>query len=259
MESKIEISFLGVNQIFYGDINDEYFTNLQIHSAQNQVLQAVLEFMSRANEKNVSILDVGANIGVTGRMMRSYLPDAKLILIEPSPKAFRFLTKNIDSKNTEIINAAVGAEEGVMQFIESEFLAGSYLTNEKNVGFEVPVNTIDDLIHKRGLGNVRLIKIDVEGFERNVLLGCRELIKKNSATFVMEFNSYAIASNGLESPFRLLKEVVSTFGHFWSCRDGQWKKISTDKECRDYFYANMCMYGCVEDVVFGGWFNPDNK
>ena len=61
-----------------------------------------------------------------------------------------------------------------------------------------------------------------------------------------------ITANGKASPFCFLEEVVSIFGALYGIMDKKVIKVSSDKEIRDFFYQNMVVKMCVEDIFFGG-------
>jgi FkbM family methyltransferase len=253
---RIEIDFLGRKHPFFGDIQDDYFRNLQVNAAQNDLLFKV------ASEINLSgncFLDIGANIGVTAQMIRMIHPDANIICLEPSPKAYFYIQKNA-GEGMLLFNVAAGNKTGEVDFFEADYLAGSSINlmtdgvscSRKTI--KVPLTTIDGLVANHSIEQIKLIKVDVEGFELDVLQGARKTINRFDPVFVCEFNSYALAANGKMSPFAFLEFIVSMFGKFYAHRDGASICISSDRDMRDYFYQNMVTYGCVEDIYFGGGF-----
>ena len=203
-------------------------------------------------------MDVGANIGVTSRAARIISPGCKIYCIEPSPKAFSYLDKNADD-DWVLFNLAAGFDEGNMNFNESTFLAGSHIElNPKIIDsskkiISIKSKKLDQIFHIDEIDSSPiLVKIDVEGFELDVLKGASKLASSSNVLFVSEFNSYAIAANGKASPFCFLEEVVSIFGALYGIMDNKVIKVSSDKEIRDFFYQNMVVKMCVEDIFFGG-------
>lgn len=192
-------------------------------------------------------------------MIRMIHPDAKIVCLEPSPKAYFYLQKNSD-KEMRLFNVAAGNRSGMVDFFEADFLAGSSINltadgvQNSRETVSVTLTSIDRLVVEHSIKNVKLIKVDVEGFELDVLKGAKDIIKNFDPVFVCEFNSYALAANGKMSPFAFLEFILSLYGKFYSYRNGGSTCISNDKDARDYFYQNMVVHGCVEDIYFGGGF-----
>ena len=120
-------------------------------------------------------LDVGANLGVhTVPMARLVGRRGRVYAFEPQRMMFQTLCANLalnDLINVEARQAGLGAEAGVARVADlSPWLMENFGGVALGVGpAEVPVETVDSL----GLERCRLIKIDVEGMEREVLLGAR--------------------------------------------------------------------------------------
>jgi FkbM family methyltransferase len=257
--NRVSIDLLGRKREFFGDLGDEYFRNLGAYAAQNDLLVKIAT--KTRSLSHSTFLDVGANIGATASMVRLIHPDANIVCLEPSPKAFHYLQKNADP-HMRLFNVAAGRQEGVVDFYEADFLAGSSL-NKKLDGYDdqrktipVEISSLDRLCADHDIRDVKLVKIDVEGFEFDVLKGAEAIIKRDDPVFVCEFNSYAIAANGKESPYSLLELILATFGEFFSYRNGVSTRIDNDKDARDFFYQNMVMQGCVEDIYFGSKSEP---
>jgi FkbM family methyltransferase len=250
----VSFDLIGRKANFFGDPTDDYFKNLAAHSAQNGLLH---ELMKKFLIDGGGFIDVGANIGITARAARIISPKCNIYCLEPSPKAYFYLTKNADP-DWLILNCGAGSKQGAVDFCESDFLAGSSIElGEKHsrIGkniIQVPLTTLDSVLIEKNIHDSRLlVKIDVEGFELDVLRGADELALKPNVLFVAEFNSYAISANGRSSPFVFLEKILSLYGKIYGVRENKKICIKTDKEMRDFFYQNMVTQGCVEDIFFG--------
>jgi FkbM family methyltransferase len=251
----VNFDLLGNSVKFFGDLEDKYFADIAAHSAQNKMLY---ELMGYFLKPETIFLDVGANIGVTSRAARIICPQSKIYCLEPSPKAYHYLSMNADS-DWVILNYGAGYREAVVDFHESDFLAGSSIWLSKdnsNSGkriIKIPIKTLDSIMAENNADNDSslLVKIDIEGFELEALKGAKEIALNSNILFVAEFNSYAIAANGKSSPYVFLENISSLYGKFYGVRDDEWVCIQAEKEMRDFFYQNMVMQGCVEDIFFG--------
>lgn len=138
------------------------------------------------------IFDIGANIGDNAFIFKKF--SQKVICVEPDQKNNRILSERFADKNVVIINKAVGEKIGQAKFHIEEEGSGYNTLSKKWVGIlegnhephssratkftaELTVETItlDALIEKFGVPD--FIKIDVEGFELNVIRGLTIPIK----------------------------------------------------------------------------------
>jgi FkbM family methyltransferase len=115
------------------------------------------------------ILDLGAHIGASVLFFHERFPDARIVALEPDPGTFERLRRNVGGlPGVELRHAAVAPQDGPVPFFPSRQGWVSSLTGD---GDSVTVEgcTLAGLL--RELGSVDLLKIDVEGAEREVLAG----------------------------------------------------------------------------------------
>ena len=127
-------------------------------------------------------LDIGANIGAhTIPMARKVGPAGQVLAFEPQRQVFQLLAANValgalDNVRTE--HAAVGAAPGEIMVPNIDYAKGGNFgglaLGEYDAGEPVPVRTVDRL----ALAQCHVMKIDVEGMERDVLEGARETIER---------------------------------------------------------------------------------
>jgi FkbM family methyltransferase len=115
------------------------------------------------------ILDVGAN---TGDLI-PFFSEQRYIGFEPSPAEFRALEKNINS-SCKVFNCAVGDIENETEFFISSAGADSSMHEPLFVENKIRVKQIrlDKLINER----VKLLKVDAEGAEVEVINGAQNLL-----------------------------------------------------------------------------------
>ena len=126
-------------------------------------------------------LDIGANIGFTALFMDQMLDGAEIWCFEPHPKTFSQLVTNIDGNATganrfALKAMALGQKKDELPFRDidtyntgnSLLKPGSLASHQNSI--TVPVERLDSLeiVPDR---TISLIKIDVEGFEIDVLRG----------------------------------------------------------------------------------------
>jgi FkbM family methyltransferase len=139
-----------------------------------------------------TIVDVGANVGQWSTMLLDLITPEKLIIIEPQPKACAELQRLFGGRGfVELHNVAVGDQNGTTTLRvtrdttgasvlpprdEMRDLIGSNWTVEHEI--EVPVRTLDSLLESRP--EISLLKIDVQGFEKQVLAGAAACLKRTN-------------------------------------------------------------------------------
>lgn len=112
------------------------------------------------------VLDIGANIGV---MTRTFAERAKHVhAFEPSPRALVLLRHNAPANST-VHAIAIGERDGIAHFAELEAVDESHIAE---TGLPVQMRTVDSLDLKPDF-----IKIDVEGYEPQVLRGAINTLK----------------------------------------------------------------------------------
>ncbi|HTH59855.1 MAG TPA: FkbM family methyltransferase [Paraburkholderia sp.] len=146
------------------------------------------------------VLDVGANIGCTALALSEIVHNGKVVAVEPVPRTFAHLKKNVvATPNITCLNFALGKETGFVQMQGSENnLSGAFVSNEFHIGnaghftVEVPVRTVDEAFSDFGLDKLDFIKIDVEGFELDVLEGAINTLLKYRPRVVLEMNHFCL-------------------------------------------------------------------
>jgi FkbM family methyltransferase len=154
-------------------------------------------------------VDVGANIGAhTIPLAKMVGPTGRVHAFEPQARMFELLTENVGLNvlgNVEARQAALGAAPGTAKVppIDYETLGnfGGVAVNGAD-GDDVPLVTIDSL----ELPSVRLIKIDVEGMEVDVLQGAAATIARHGPILYCEAddpeNSIAVVTWLFEHAYR---------------------------------------------------------
>ena len=142
------------------------------------------------------MLDVGAGYGETVGVYRRAFPSASIFAFEPTPDAAESLRARHATDPVEVIPAAVGAVAGTASLRLNRFQPTSSLLPTAATGasfwgdglletesvLTVPVVTLDDFCEERDLPNVDVLKIDVQGAERQVLEGARRLLERRAVS-----------------------------------------------------------------------------
>ncbi len=144
------------------------------------------------------VIDLGAARGAWTRAALECFPGVKALMVEPLVEheaILRDLSHQYPRAVYEL--AAVGSEEGVVDFHVSEDLDGSgvYGCHETPVR-QVPLRKLDDLVRGHGIGGPYVIKFDTHGYEVPILQGGRKTLAEASA-IIMECYNFKISPTSL--------------------------------------------------------------
>lgn len=144
------------------------------------------------------ILDVGANIGLTSIF---FAENAKFVhSFEPGNSTFKFLASNLELFGNEkyrLHNFGFGSKDKKAELFypsvdrASAFISRSIVPHSDYVKETVSIKTLDKFCAKE-IGNFDFIKLDVEGFELEVLLGARKMIRRIKPVVSMEMNHFCL-------------------------------------------------------------------
>jgi FkbM family methyltransferase len=133
--------------------------------------------------KDASVcVDVGANIGLY--TLLSSRCGKRTIAVEPLAGNLKYLYKNLlhNHAKAEVFPVALGAEPG-LQVLYGGTSCASFVKNwnkfPETWNTIVPLSTLDSLVSARFSGEPMLIKIDVEGFEHEVLQGAMSTLQRS--------------------------------------------------------------------------------
>lgn len=134
-------------------------------------------------------IDIGSNIG-SYTVLASKAVGCQTIAIEPIPETICHLQNNVDLngifKQVKIHQVALGREPGMLYMTQDQDTMNHVISGtEKGEYIEVQVETLDKITED----GVALIKIDVEGYESEVLAGgVRTLSDVKLQAIIMELN-----------------------------------------------------------------------
>ena len=127
-------------------------------------------------KRNDIVVDCGANSGDLLIELNNYIDNGNYIGIEPNPLDFKVLKLNCP--NQVLINKALGNENGNLNFYVATSEGDSSIIKPKF--FEKIINVkvvkLDDLIKNLKVKKIKLLKIEAEGFEPEILEGAQNII-----------------------------------------------------------------------------------
>ena len=162
-------------------------------SGERQCLKTLIQ-----KKEKPTILDVGANQGDWSKLALSINPTAQIFAFEPQKKIFKKLEA---IQGIHAFNLGCGSKiERLPIYSRPTISTHSSLCKEVLSNLdevidqeEVEMTTIDEFIDKQKLEKIDLLKIDVEGFELEVLKGAKNAINRGIIEAIQfEFNTMNI-------------------------------------------------------------------
>jgi FkbM family methyltransferase len=148
-------------------------------------------FLLHFLRKEDFFVDIGANVG-TYTVLASGHIGADTFSFEPVPQTFAHLVSNVSinqiQSKVKLFNIALGSSKGTINFTSGfDTMNHVATTSESGDSISVPVETLDDVLvnHRSPF----LLKIDVEGFETEVIKGGTQTLKNEDLkAIIIELN-----------------------------------------------------------------------
>ncbi len=187
-----------IKKVFF---SESYLLKKRIKRAIKNNYEKELTIIERFADKNKDALDIGVYRGVYSYKLSQYF---KMVhSFEPNPLLYPYLEKNLKKiiKNIKLYNLALSDKSGETELrlplrskslfkenIEELFKLGAasmHPNNDIHKCKKVPIK-LDKLDNISINNEVGFIKIDVEGHEKNVIMGAKSLINKNKPVLLVE-------------------------------------------------------------------------
>lgn len=130
------------------------------------------------------IVDSGANIGQMLLYLAQWVPEGKVLAIEPGTHQANWLQECLDANPklpVDLIRAGLGAdtEQAYLREPGEPDRHGSWNQVSTSDGEPIQISRLDDLLRERGIEHVDLWKLDVEGYEVPALRGAAEYLESH--------------------------------------------------------------------------------
>ena len=184
-------------------LSEKYLLKKRLIRAYKKRYEEELLFLDKIVDKNLESVDVGVYRGVYTFQLAKL--SKHVHSFEPNPLIFPYLNKNLKKivKNITLYNTALSDVKTVTDLkiskrfntiikknYEERYELGTatihknnLLINKEFITCKVKTERLDDLLSSKNIG---FIKIDVEGHEKNVLMGSENLIKKSKPILLVE-------------------------------------------------------------------------
>jgi FkbM family methyltransferase len=150
-------------------------------------------FVRRYVQPGMSVVDVGANLGYYTLLAANRVGAiGRVLAIEPDPHNFALLQKNVSGNllsNVTMENSALGARGAEAALFLSRLNYGDHRLHPDasglRVSIAVKVRTLDEIVDSLGWGTIDFLKMDVQGYEYEVLLGMKKILGASPRVVVL--------------------------------------------------------------------------
>lgn len=197
-----------------------------------------IELLKKIIQPGDTILDIGANIGFYAKILSQFTTEKGLVFcFEPDSQNFRYLQKNTRGiQNITLLNNAVSDKSDVIKVYKSKLLNvdhRTYPVNNYDSVEEITSVSIDELIDRKIIGKVNIIKIDIQGYELTAFHGMKRLLSSNNhIQIIAEYWPHGFKRAGTSAI--AFYDFFDGMGYSFYLIDGD----SLTKISKDYIVAN---------------------
>lgn len=177
-----------------------------------------LDTFVRYAKPGMILLDGGAHFGAFSLAALRYGgAGAQVVAVDPSPSTTRVLERNLElaeaGDRARVINAALGSTDGTLQMLSAGAGGGNYFVvadDARPDTQEVEQLTLASACQRAGIIPTH-VKIDVEGFELEVLQGGRDILATHHPIVFLELHCTFIRNRG-QNPADVLN-LLQSYGY----------------------------------------------
>ncbi len=168
--------------------------NLNFYKYYSRNLPRIAKYME-GKYPSFGIIDIGANIGDTVALIRSHEVNQTIYSVEGEPTYIGMLKQNLGLfKDVTLFETFLGETTHLVDG-GTEVTDGTARLN-KNNGSQIQVKKLDDLAKENNLQNIKLLKIDTDGFDLKILRGGLEFIKEQTPVIFFEYDAVYLEEQG---------------------------------------------------------------
>lgn len=216
------------NGFFEFNLNNDVKINLYRDSILSRLIyegfeKEEIDYLTKTLKKDDFFVDIGANIGLFSLMASKIVGlEGKVLCFEPAPLTFSKLDENVklnNFNNIEIRNIGLSDTKGELTFYVSNNGYDAWNSfapskdNKLESSIQVPVSTLDIELTNIDKTKIKLVKIDVEGWEKFVLNGGKDFFVNFNPIVIVEFTEENTFNAGY--PVYDIYNIMQNFGYVW--------------------------------------------
>ena len=237
-------------EFFEFNLNEGLKINLYKDSVLSRLIYDGFEkeetdFMIKTLKGGDIFVDIGTNIGLFSLLASKIVGnEGKVICYEPAPSTFARLIENVKINNFNNIdtrNIGLSDKRDELTFYTSKNGYDAWNSfapsqdNKLESSIQVPVTTLDVELKDIDKLKIKLVKIDVEGWEKFVLFGGKDFFMNFNPIVIVEFTEENTFNAGY--PVHDIYDIMQDFGYVWY-RINKGELVKEIKKMR-YPYVNL--------------------
>jgi len=183
---------------------------LKIYPEYNFNLARIVHY-TEEHIGQISIIDIGANVGDTVAFIRNY-SNAPILCIDGEENYVALLRKNVSRyKNVSVCHALVGTDNKAEKYTLKADKGTAHITESATT---IQVRTLENILMEfPAFKNSKILKSDTDGFDTWILRSCSEYLKNHKPVLFFEFDPYFIRKNH-DDPFDFIKYLKTIEYHY---------------------------------------------
>ena len=207
-----------------------------------------LVHLSKILKKNDSLIDVGANVGDTLLQILNKNNNFNYYCIEGDKFFASYLKKNIEKLDASKQKKIKIIEEIVGKNLKGNLVGSGgtkrYSYNSKGKKSK----TLDEIVYINKIKNIKLIKIDVDGYDYNIINSGLRIIKKNNP--IIFFEMMIIDKFSLKNYINTINKLDNIGYKFWTILDNYGNKILINHKTIFFLsYISNLKLGALYDIA----------
>ena len=181
------------------DLNEGIDLSVYLFGTSERKISNLKKLLSKKNS-SFTVIDIGANIGSVSLLLAKILKNSKVFAIEPTNYAFNKLSNNL-SLNKELKDKVFLRQLFITNNKKPEKVWSSWNFDKSNNKHQKHLGTLkeikqnayiklDEFVKKENLDNIDFIKLDVDGYELDVLNSGEDFLIKNKPRIFIEIAPY---------------------------------------------------------------------
>lgn len=155
--------------------------------------KGLLNLLGQLLNRGDVVVDAGANIGLISVFSGLQVGPSGLVLaFEPHPETLLLLNRNIQVNrlsHVKVLPQGLGSERSKAKIYSNLHInrgAASMVDFQEGApSFDIEVSVLDEVLATQKVDRVKLLKVDVEGFEMEVLKGSKELLSRQDGPILV--------------------------------------------------------------------------
>lgn len=183
------------------------------------------QLMNKEVKSGMTIIDIGSNIGyyaiLENKLVGKY---GKVFSIEPSPKNFELLNRNLElqpQKNFQTYNLAINDKNEKIEFIINKKSNWSKIREPTDIigkddeVIKITSKTLDEFCNEEEIERIDLIRMDVEGLEVKIIEGSKNILKKYQPRIMMEVHKSHIGKRKTKQMLEELQKLNYNIQYYY--------------------------------------------